>query len=269
MLRAICASGIGMRPTHEDNFLLNGRILDKETQQRMPEIKIIQYQSVCFKKVNFIAVSDGMGGHNAGEIASNYCMKRIAALEEKAQACTSLNEVLSLVQQEIASINSSICENGEKYPEFHGMGATLVMLVNYESENVILNIGDSRAYSLGDMGIRQVSKDHTEGQRMLDLGILTRKELEAFSAKKNLNRYFGYSGKGYRLQADVFPLSDLTTRVLLCSDGISDVFDEKILSDFISSGEDSWTATERMVREACSSANADNATAIIIEINRR
>ena len=54
MLRAICASGIGMRPTHEDNFLLNGKILDKETQQRMPETKIIQYQSVCFKKVNFM-----------------------------------------------------------------------------------------------------------------------------------------------------------------------------------------------------------------------
>ena len=268
MLRAICASGIGMRPTHEDNFLLNGKTIDKETQQRMQTIKMIQYQSVCYKKVNFIAVSDGMGGHNAGEVASGFCVKKLAALEEKVQACTSLSEVVSLIQDEISNINISICEDGEKYPELHGMGATLVMLVNYESENVILNIGDSRAYVLEDMGIRQVSKDHTEGQRMLDLGILTRKELDAFPAKKNLNRYFGYSGRGYQLQADVFPLSDLTTRVLLCSDGISDVLNEANLSEYISSSEDSWGVTERMVRKASGFANADNATAIIIEINR-
>ena len=268
MLRAICTSGIGMRPTHEDNFLLNGKTIDKETQQRMQTIKMIKYQSVCYKKVNFIAVSDGMGGHNAGEIASAFCVKKLGALEEKAQACTSLDEVVSLIQNEISHINISICEDGEKNPELHGMGATLVMLVNYETENVILNIGDSRAYVLEDMGIRQVSKDHTEGQRMLDLGILTRKELNSFPAKKNLNRYFGYSGRGYQLQADVFPLSDLTTRVLLCSDGISDVLNEANISEYIISSDDAWSVTERMVHEACGFANADNATAIIIEINR-
>lgn len=103
---------------------------------------------------------------------------------------------------------------------------------------------------------------------MIDLGILTRKELDSFPAKKHLNRYFGYAGKGYQLQADVFPLSDLTTQVLLCSDGISDVLDDANLSEYISSSEDSWAVAEHMVREACGCANADNATAIIIEINR-
>lgn len=269
MLRAVCASGIGMRPTHEDNFLLNGWILEKETQLKMPEIKMVQHQSVCYKKVNFIAVSDGMGGHNAGEIASRYCIEGLAALEEKVQECSSLDEVVSIIQQEIARINTSLCENGMRDRELHGMGATLVMFVNCEDEYAILNIGDSRAYSVLGQSMRQITKDHTEGQRMIDLGILTRKEVDTFPAKKHLNRYFGYSANGYQLQADVFRMSDSSEVVLLCSDGISDFFDEQKLSDFMYSGDNFWNVTKRIVSEACCAPNADNATAIIIEINRR
>ncbi|WP_443771064.1 PP2C family protein-serine/threonine phosphatase [Anaerostipes sp.] len=269
MLRAVCASGIGMRPTHEDNFLLNGKIIEKEIQQRMPELKMIQYQSVCSKKVNFITVSDGMGGHNAGEIASYYCMKEFAALEEKVQNCISINEVVSRIQQEIVYINSSICEMGNRYVGLYGMGTTLVMLVNYETEYVLLNIGDSRAYGFGKQGLWQISKDHTEGQRMVDLGILTRKEVENFPAKKNLNRYLGYCGIGYQLQADVFELPASTTTVLLCSDGVTDVLNEKKLSDFLNSGASTWNIAEHIVSEACQAVNADNATAIIVELTRR
>lgn len=268
MLRAICASGIGMRSTHEDNFLLNGKIMDKKIQKKMSELKIIQYQSVCRKKVNFIAVSDGMGGHNAGEVASNYCMKKIADLEEKAQNCTSLNEVISLIQKEIVHINNSICEYSEEYPELSGMGATLIMLVNYESENAILNIGDSRAYSIGEAGICQISKDHTEGQRMIDLGILTRKEVESFPAKKNLNRYIGYFGRGYQLQADVFYLFPSESLILLCSDGVCDIFDEKKMLDYFCQDEELYDIAKRIVNDACYSKNADNATLIIIKIKR-
>ena len=269
MLRAVCASSIGMRPTHEDNFLLNGRILDNDTQLKMSELKMVQLQSVCYKKVNFIAVSDGMGGHNAGEVASRFCVEKLASVEETVQNCVSLEEVISVIQQEIAHINVLLCEKGIRYSDLHGMGATMVMLVSFENEYAILNIGDSRAYSVSDHSLRQITKDHTEGQRMIDLGILTRKEVESFPAKKHLNRYFGYSANGYQLRADVFRLPETSEMVLLCSDGVSDMFDEQKVADYLTSNEESWDMTRRIVEDAACTPNSDNTTAIVIEINRR
>ncbi len=208
-----------------------------------------------------------MGGHNAGEIASRICMEQLAALENRVEKCNSLRETVSLFQFAIANINKYICEISGRQKDCEGMGATLVLFIIYKDEYAVLNIGDSRAYLLDKKGVVQLTKDHTEGQRMLDLGLLTQKEVESFSARKNLSRYIGYMQEGFLLKADeYYPRID-DGIVILCSDGITDAVDimktlsyEKCKMNLLQSNK---KITEQAV---ASSEYADNATAVFISI---
>ena len=204
MVKSICFSHIGMRPNHEDNIFLNGKIMDSATQQRMPEIKLIQYQSTSITDTCVFAVSDGMGGHNAGEIASSMCVQEFARVNSQIQCCNSISELVTLIQKSINKANVDICTKSQRYSETRGMGATLVVLAVCGTNCAVLNVGDSRAYVCSGGILTQITKDNTEGQRMLDLGILSRKELLNFPARKNLNRYLGYGENGFVLQADVY-----------------------------------------------------------------
>lgn len=268
MVRAACTSNIGMRPTHEDNFLLNGHIINEEVQEKMPAIHAVQYQSVCSQKVNIIAVSDGMGGHNAGEVASRYCVQTLARIEKDVQLCEDLESVIDIIQAEINEINHDICRLSKQKTELAGMGATLVVFVSFGSEYAILNIGDSRAYHYDGIEMSQITIDHTEGQRMLNLGILTRKELLDFPARKNLNRYVGYDSPGYVLQADVFRRMFETGIILLCTDGISDNISERAAEEILLGDADIWNASQTLVERAVKSPCSDNATAMLIQLRR-
>ncbi|MGN0422614.1 MAG: PP2C family protein-serine/threonine phosphatase, partial [Lachnospiraceae bacterium] len=132
----------------------------------------------------------------------------------------------------------------------------------------VLNIGDSRAYHFNNEALIQITKDHTEGQRMLDLGLLTRKELSGFPARKNLNRYIGYGQSGYVLRADeYYPVLE-DGIILLCSDGISDFLSDTRISEILCSENNLEIAGKQLINEAVSSHNADNATAILIPLRR-
>ena len=103
---------------------------------------------------------------------------------------------------------------------------------------------------------------------MLDLGLLTRKELSGFPARKNLNRYIGYNQNGYVLQADeYYPVLENGV-VLLCSDGISDFLSNDQIVEILSAASNLEIAVSQLVDKAVSALNADNATAILIPLRR-
>jgi len=268
MLKSVCYSHIGKRPNHEDNLWLNGRTIKTDVQNRMPEIKLIHYESTSMENVNIFAVSDGMGGHNAGEVASRICTQRIGELSRKAQICESISELVELLQTNIAGINNEICNRSRLYTEMHGMGATLVILAVCGTDCAILNIGDSRAYYFDYATLTQITKDNTEGQRMLDLGILSRKELVNFPARKNLNRYLGYDESGFVLQADVYyPHVNFGT-VLLCSDGVSDSLADSRIKEILHTESEINCAGKKIIEQAVTVHNADNATVMLIQFGR-
>ena len=150
-------------------------------------------------------------------------MERLSEIENELQSCSSVKEAVKILQGEIAQINRIVSEQGNRSEELRGMGATLVMLIICDSECAIMNIGDSRAYQFDGESLIQLTKDHTEGQRMLDLGLLSRKELAGFPARKNLTRYVGYDQEGYILRADEYYPVWKSGIILLCSDGVTDV----------------------------------------------
>jgi protein phosphatase len=125
------------------------------------------------------------------------------------------------------------------------MGATLVVFAVCGTNCAVLNIGDSRAYICSGGILTQITKDNTEGQRMLDLGILSRKELLDFPARKNLNRYLGYGSNGFILQADVYyPQIGADDTIMLCSDGVTDSLTDSNIREILCA-EDTLAVQER------------------------
>lgn len=253
---------------HEDNFLINGLYLTSDSQKQMSDNHCCFISDTALSKVRLFAVSDGMGGHNAGEVASKICVEKLAVAEQKLQQYNSIKDAVAYIQTVIAEINNTVCDLGRKKDELKDMGATLVLFVVCGSDCAILNVGDSRAYHFNNDSLIQVTKDHTEGQRMLDLGLLTRKELSGFPARKNLNRYIGYGQNGYVLKADeYYPVLENGV-MLLCSDGISDFVSDARICEILCSENSLEAAGKQLINEAVASHNADNATVMLIPLRR-
>lgn len=267
-LSAFCLTHIGKRLCHEDNFFFDGKYLEPDVQKRLSNRQLFCITTTRFPRVNFFAISDGMGGHNAGEVASRICVERLTNLKSLILNCLNVKEAVASFQSAIAEINSVVCEMSHSHTELKGMGATLVVFIVCGTESAILNVGDSRAYyfSYNDNILTQITKDNTEGQRMLDLGLLTRKELSGFPARKNLSRYIGYGQSGFVLQADEYYPILGNGILILCSDGISDSLSDNEISEILCSTSDLESAGKRLVEEAVAKYNADNATAILIPV---
>lgn len=265
---AICFSHIGQRLNQEDNLFVNGLYLTPNLQKHFLDKCCCTLIEPALSKVRLFAISDGMGGHNAGEVASLICAEKLSLAQKELQHYTSLDEAVAYLQTVIVEINNTVCEQSKKNSDLKGMGATLVLFVLCGVNCAVLNIGDSRAYHYSNGSLVQITKDHTEGQRMLDLGLLTRKELSGFPARKNLNRYIGYRQSGYVLQADEYYPTLESGVILLCSDGISDFISDNRIAEILSSESDLEIVGKQLIDEAIVSHKADNATVMLIPLRR-
>lgn len=263
---AVCVTQIGRRPNHEDNFLLDGRWLTPDIQAQMTSGQPVCVEAASSRRVQLYAVCDGMGGHQAGETASLLCIKQLHAVESQLKSCCSLDQAVDVLQAAIAQADKSICAAGSADAGLRGMGTTLVLAVLVDGQCAILHTGDSRAYLFDGEKVNQLTRDHTEGQRMLDLGLLTRRELADFPARKNLIRYVGRQEPGYVLRADVSKVDLRQGILLLCSDGISDSLPDDRISEILCSESSLADAGMRLVQEAAAAPQADNATALLLSL---
>ena len=261
-----CVSHIGKRRSHEDNFLFSGRYITPTEQKGMLEKQAMYCGEKSAGSVRLFAVSDGMGGHSAGEIASYICVSRLAELESTIQNCSNVKDVVGICKKTIADINSEICAQSLEVPAFRGMGATLVLLIVCGAECAVLNIGDSRAYLFDGVNLTQITKDHTEGQRMLDLKLLTSEEVLKFSARKNVNRYVGFSERGTQLMANEYFFETQRSVIMLCSDGISDFLTDSEIEEFLKADTNIEVIAKNIIERAVTKDGSDNATIILISI---
>ncbi len=204
----------------------------------------------------FAIVADGMGGHNAGEIASSIVVDTI---REKLDGVNPENIKKSDVQRMLATANTAVYKNAFENPERIGMGSTATVAV-FSGEKVLIGqIGDSRAYLFSDGEIRQITKDHSYVQLLIDSGYISEEDAKHHPQRNIITRAIGTESV---VEADIYTVAikdgDI---ILLCSDGLSGTISDNDIADILRS--DIHTAADRLVDAALSSGSTDNISVVI------
>ena len=205
----------------------------------------------------FCAVADGMGGHNAGEVASALAIKTFAECMRTAESMDSL-AIRRAVRQANEAVFTEACRDTGKY----GMGTTFTGLCLEGDTAYIAHVGDSRAYRIREGGIFRVTTDHSLVEEMVRQGLITPAEAKVHPKRNYITRALG---TGWAVEIDIFPLRVWTEDVfLLCTDGLTNyVEDDEILA--ITASEGTWEdKLGRLVARALEEGGSDNITAMYV-----
>jgi serine/threonine protein phosphatase PrpC len=206
-------------------------------------------------------VCDGMGGHNAGQIASELAAKQF--LHAYYHLGGTAQEA---ARHAILQAHHYIAEMASKIPSRYGMGTTLTALILKQDEGILAHVGDSRCYRLREGVFEQLSRDHTLVARLVEQGIITPEQAKYHPQRNVIRQAVGVADPTEPLEPDIetFALQagDL---YLLCSDGLTDMVDdaeiEAILRD-----EPPTRAAWRLVDRALANGGRDNITVVLVRV---
>jgi protein phosphatase len=206
------------------------------------------------------AVADGMGGHEAGDIASGLCVRTLGRMPQLAAGVRSATAVA--LQECILAADSQI-RNATR----GRAGTTLSGVVVVEQLGVrywlVMNIGDSRTYRLSHGLFTQISVDHSEVQELVDAGSITSEEAAIHPRRHVVTRGLG---TGDATEADFWLLPILDgDRILVCSDGLSGELDDEHMSRILTTVAHPQEAVDALIQAALRSGGRDNVTAIVVD----
>lgn len=225
------------------------------------------------KKLNLFVVCDGMGGHAAGEVASNLAARTVsdalgaerdALVEfEQGHGGTTRKDVLRLLEASVQQACSKVYQTGQVDETKRGMGTTLDSLLVIGSRGFIAHVGDSRIYLYRQGAVHQLTEDHSLINELLKRGRLTRAQIEKVQYKNAVTRAVGVYES---VDIDVFDFDVLPgDRFLLCSDGLHGYLDESELAGIFDQIPD-----EEMPKHLIDLANErggkDNITALLVRV---
>lgn len=226
--------------------------------------------------LGFAILADGMGGYNAGEVASGLATMVLSAELETALAHNAAHEIerasgLSFAHRclldKVAVANAAIYNAAASQPQYAGMGTTLVSAIFYDNQVTVAHIGDSRLYRLRGDAFEAITRDHSLLQEQIDCGLITADEAR-FSQNKNLVlRALGVDPEvdveihDYRVQpGDIY---------LLCSDGLNDMVDDEDIQVTLQALDDNLDrAATQLIQLANDSGGGDNVSVILVKILR-
>jgi protein phosphatase len=206
------------------------------------------------------AVADGMGGHEAGEIASGICVRTLAGIPQLATG--ERDATAAVVQQYLLQADADIrSATGSR------AGTTLSGVVVVEQTGVpywlVLNIGDSRTYRLAQGALSQVSVDHSEVQELVDAGEITPAQAAVHPRRHVVTRALG---TGDETEADYWLLPvEEGDRILVCSDGLNGELDDVQITRILISEPDPQAAVDELIQAALRSGGRDNVTCIVVD----
>lgn len=208
-------------------------------------------------------VCDGMGGTSGGQLASRIAVDTyLAELEQHLQGGMSAKQITQASDYCIASVNEAIRTASAEHPGYERMGTTLVSAVVREDLALISNIGDSRAYHISSGGIKQITRDHSLVESMVERGDLTPQEARHHPNRNLITRALGPEPE---VHPDTFAVTwKQGDFLLLCSDGlVNTVSDQEILFEVIHSDEPE-TCLDRLIALSVQRGAPDNVTAILL-----
>lgn len=211
-------------------------------------------------------VADGVGGNNAGEIASRTAVSIIAEYvkEHPISEVKDENELSSYFMKCLEKANTEIYALARKFDSNKGMATTIVVAYLKDDRAYIVNVGDSRAYLIRDGRMNQVTEDHTYVNELVKNGIITEEEGERHPKRNIITRALGGDAL---VEPDIFRIGIKKDDVLLlCTDGLyNEVSEDKIVS-IISEADSMTDACRLLVNAANRSGGRDNITVICLKI---
>ncbi len=216
-----------------------------------------------------VVLADGMGGYNAGEVASQMATSFITTelgrwLTEAASNATDA-DVRRAMDICVDNANRAIFNAASTNPQYAGMGTTLVVGVFREGRLLLGHVGDSRGYRLRAGKFMRITHDHSLLQEQIDAGLIT-EEQAAFSSNKNLvTRAVGVEDS-VMLESHLHELlpGDL---VLLCSDGLSDMLDDEHIGQVVQSSQDIEALAHALIAAANEAGGKDNIAVILARVH--
>jgi protein phosphatase len=193
-----------------------------ERKQNQDQVGVFYNQD----KAAILLLCDGMGGHNAGDVASEMAIYHVGTAWESTENMTDANIISDWLTDQIQAANANIYEKANQYLDLSGMGTTIVAAVPLEdlAQVVLAHVGDSRIYIQHDDHFNQVTKDHSFVQELVDMEMITKEEAHVHPQKNVVTRAVGI---GAEVAPDIDVVDFLVDdTLLLCSDGLTDMVEE-------------------------------------------
>jgi len=223
-----------------------------------------------------VVLADGMGGYNAGEVASG--MATTVIITEMQQVMTKVQPyeidaktgqqvAARMVREQVLKANTSIYQAAQSQPQYAGMGTTLVVSLFYDNRVLVAHLGDSRLYMMRDGRFSQITRDHSLLQEQIDSGLITLEQAKHAQHKNLVTKALG-------IDPSVEPeIHEYPTKpgdvYLLCSDGLCDmVEDEDIALAVQTFANNLKMAASHLVQMANDNGGRDNVSVILVRVLR-
>jgi len=217
-------------------------------------------------EIGLFLVSDGMGGHRGGELASKIIVEDLPPMIENGLdklRSPSPRAIRSLLRRTVAEQSKQLRMEGGSENGYKDMGATVAMALLVNGRAYIANIGDSRVYRFRKGRLVQLTKDHSVVSELLERGKIEPEEVENHVAQGQITRYVGMD-RIARAYVRSFALRR-GDRLLLCTDGLTDIVDDKGIAAILSKELDSQGFCDTLVKTANAGGGTDNVTVIIAD----
>jgi serine/threonine protein phosphatase PrpC len=221
--------------------------------------------------LGFFAVADGIGGHDAGEVASRVAVHTLAAqvmqrifIAELGGQLSPIEELAEQLQAAIMEANQAILDLRETLADSN-MGCTLTAALIRGTSAVITNIGDSRTYWMHEGKLSQITRDHSMAAKLVEQNLMRPDEIYAFEQKGVIYRSLG-DNAALIVDTDILELS-VGDRLMLCSDGLWDMVRDPFIEDVLLEQYDPQQASERLVELANLAGGEDNISVIVVDVH--
>lgn len=242
-----------VRSGNEDNYYLFGNYRYDTAIRQKRESKTVLAQQMT------AAVYDGMGGEEAGEVASYLAVK-------ECMPCT-LEEMDAQIRRQISAANMAVCEEAKRR-DGGRMGTTVAALYMDENTAISCNVGDSRCYYMHQGTLRQISVDDSEARAMVEMGLLSPEKARASKGWHKLTQHLGVHPDEFMIEPHISaPIRmEAGDIFLLCSDGLTDMVMDETISEILREGGTAMQQADALTQAALEHGGRDNITVLVLQV---
>lgn len=210
-----------------------------------------------------LLLCDGMGGHNAGDVASEMAIFQVGVEWEQTED-KSQHEVEQWLIRMITEANRRLVEKSDQYEGLAGMGTTIVAVVIKDSSAIIAHVGDSRAYLFEDHKLQQVTKDHSFVQELLDHNVISKEEAFNHPQKNIVTQTVGVNQE-INVEINKIPIVE-DDLLLLCSDGLTDMVQDDEIAAILEAHDSVQEISGKLVDAANEAGGKDNISVVLARV---